>query len=215
MIKNYIFDLDGTIINSSDEVLMCFKKAFQKSNYEIDETRLTHNVIGPPLKDIIKLIAPDLKDDDKLDEIVKNFREIYDSNDDDISIMYKGMAEYLLWLKGQGFKVFMATFKPMKPTLRIVKMLKLEDIFDDIYTIDKFGTITPKEEMIKDILDIYELNPEETVMIGDAPTDMYAGKVNKVKSVGVLWGYGIDKQPLIEAADVVVKDVEELRECLK
>lgn len=215
MIKNYIFDLDGTIVNSSQEVLMCFKKAFQKSDYIIDESRLTPNVIGPPLKEILQLIAPDLKDENKLTEIVKHFREIYDNNENDISIMYKGMYEYISTLKAQGNKVFMATFKPMAPTMRIVKMLKLEDLFDDIYTIDKFGGHISKEEMIKDILDTYELNPEETVMIGDAATDMTAGKANKVKAVGVLWGYGTDKEPLIEEADLVVNDVEELIECLK
>ena len=53
MIKNYIFDLDGTIVNSSQEVLNCFKMAFQKSDYEIDENRLTQNIIGPPLKQIL------------------------------------------------------------------------------------------------------------------------------------------------------------------
>ena len=54
--NNYIFDLDGTIINSSKEVLLCFEKAFERANYVIDKSRLTPNVIGPPLKEIIKLI---------------------------------------------------------------------------------------------------------------------------------------------------------------
>lgn len=214
MIKNYIFDLDGTIVNSSQEVLMCFKKAFEKSDYEIDENRLTQNVIGPPLKEILQLIAPDLKDDDKLDEIVGNFREIYDNNKNDISIVYNGMYDYLVDLKSKGFNVFMATFKPMAPTLRIVKMLKLEELFDDIYTIDKFGSHISKEEMIKDILDIYGLKKEETVMIGDAPTDMTAGRACGVKAVGVLWGYGTDKKPLTDEADAVVENVDELRKLL-
>lgn len=211
MIKNYIFDLDGTIVNSSQEVLLCFKKAFQKSNCEIDESRLNSNVIGPPLKQILQLIAPDITDDEKLNEVVSHFREIYDNNENDISIMYSGMYEYLNELKKDGRKIFMATFKPMIPTLRIVKMFKIEELFDDIYTIDKFGGRISKEEMIKDILDIYGLNAEETVMIGDAQTDMLAAKANKVKAVGVLWGYGSDKTPLINEADIVVKSVEELK----
>ena len=215
MIKNYIFDLDGTIVNSSQEILACFKKAFEKSNYEIDETRLTSNVIGPPLTEILKTIAPEIKDEEKLDEIGKNFRKIYDNNNEHFGLMYEGMFDYLNWLKQQDFNVFVATFKPMVPTIRIVKMLRLEAIFDDIYTIDKFGGNFSKEEMVRDILDVYELNAEETAMIGDAPTDMKAGKVNRVKAVGVLWGYGVDKQPLIDAADIVVKNVAELKERLK
>ncbi|MBQ3819367.1 HAD hydrolase-like protein [bacterium] len=215
MIKNYIFDLDGTIVNSSMEVLACFKKAFKKADYEIDESRLTHNVIGPPLKQILKLIAPNLDDEKKLEEIVKHFRDIYDNNENDISIMYEGMYDYLKSLKDEGCKVFMATFKPMIPTMRIVKMLNIEEFFDDIYTIDKFNSRITKEEMIKDILYIWGLKPEETVMIGDAPTDMTAAKANNVKAAGVHGGYGSDKEPLKQTADVVVNDVEELRACLK
>ena len=210
MIKNYIFDLDGTIVNSSQEVLMCFKKAFEKANYEIDANRLNSNVIGPPLKQILQLIAPDLTDETKLEEIVAHFREIYDNNKNDISVMYPGMFDFLKKLKNEGCKIFMATFKPMAPTLRIVKMLEIEDLFDDIYTIDKFGDRISKEEMIKDILNIYELDKSETVMIGDAPTDMTAAKANGIKAVGVLWGYGTDKEPLISSADCVVENVEEL-----
>ena len=215
MIKNYIFDLDGTIVNSSAEVLICFKRAFERANYEIDESRLTHNVIGPPLKQILQLIAPDLTDENKLNEIIGHFRDIYDNNENDVSIMYSGMYSYLQYLKDSGYKIFMATFKPMIPTMRIVRMLDIERFFDDIYTIDKFGSRITKEEMIKDILDIWELNPEETVMIGDAPTDMTAAKANSVKAVGVLWGYGADKRPLEYEADMVVENVEELKECLK
>jgi len=215
MIKNYIFDLDGTIVNSSQEILRCFKKAFEKANYEIDSARLKNDIIGPPLIEILKTIAPEIKDEEKLGEIGKIFRKIYDNNDGPFGLMYDGMFDYLNWLKQQTFNVFVATFKPMAPTMRIIKMLKLEKVFDDIYTIDKFGGNFSKEEMVRDILDVYELNAAETAMIGDAPTDMEAGKVNRVKAVGVLWGYGVDKQPLIDAADIVVKNVAELKERLK
>ncbi len=55
---NYIFDLDGTLVNSSEEVLLCFKKAFIAASYSIDESRLTSDVIGPPLRQIIATLAP-------------------------------------------------------------------------------------------------------------------------------------------------------------
>ncbi|MBQ9688262.1 HAD hydrolase-like protein, partial [bacterium] len=39
MFKNFIFDLDGTLINSSKEVMICFERAFDKANFEIDKSR--------------------------------------------------------------------------------------------------------------------------------------------------------------------------------
>ena len=94
--KNYIFDMDGTLINSSEEVLKCFKQAFKEAKYEIDTAKLTSDVIGPPLRQIIDLIAPDLVDEEKINEIISNFRRIYDYSEDDVSVMYSGIYDLLV-----------------------------------------------------------------------------------------------------------------------
>ena len=137
--QNFIFDLDGTLINSSQEVFKCFKVAFEFANYPINENNLTENIIGPPLRDIVHLIAPELKDENIVDNIVENFRETYDSLEDDSSFLFDGTIEVLKKLKADNCKIFMATYKPMAPTSRIVKVAKIEKYFDEIYGIDKFG----------------------------------------------------------------------------
>ena len=209
MFKNYIFDLDGTIINSSNEVLLCMELAFDKANYVIDKSMLTPNVIGPPIKQIIQTIAPDLSDENKINEIIANFRSFSDNDEKDISEIYEGIYEVLKNLKSQGCKLFIATFKPKKPTLRIIEQFNLK-FFEDVYTIDKFKTHITKEEMISQIIEKYNLDKSQTVMIGDAKTDMTAAKAAGVMAVGALWGYGDDKQPLIDNADITIKEIKEL-----
>lgn len=213
-IKNYIFDLDGTLVDSSNEVLLCFKKAFKASGLKIDENRLNTDVIGPPLADIIKLIAPDIKDEVKINDVMQNFRKIYDNNTNDITNFYEGVYDFLQKLKVNNKKIFLATFKPMLPTMRIIKKLQLNTIFDDIYTIDKFGEKITKSEMIEDIIQKYNLEKEETVMIGDAITDMQAAQEAKVLGVAVLWGYESDKSKLKSIAYTSINNIKEL-ECLK
>lgn len=211
--NNFIFDLDGTLINSSEEVILCFKKAFKKANYPINETLFTSNVIGPPLKEIINSLAPELTDEDKINELIENFRELYDYDENDISVIFDGIYDFLLKLKNLNKKLFIATFKPSIPTKRLIKKFKF-DMFDDVYTIDKLGKHITKTEMIEDIIKKYNLKKEETVMIGDAPSDVIAGNKAGITSIGVLWGYGSDKTNLIKNARICVNDVEEL-ECLK
>ena len=210
MYHNYIFDLDGTIINSSKEVLLCFEKAFEKANYEIDKSRLTPNVIGPPLNEIIKLIAPGIQETD-INRVVEYFRELYDFEENDISEFYQGIPEVLTTLKNMNKKLFIATYKPEKPTMRIIKQFHL-DKFDDIYTIDKFGKHITKTEMINDIIKKYNLNKSETVMIGDAPSDVICAKEAGVLAIGVLWGYGENKEPLIKNSDIVINSANEILE---
>lgn len=213
--KNIIFDLDGTLVNSSEEVLSCFAKAFADANYEIDKTRLTSDVIGPPLRQILQALAPELEDEEKIAEITANFRQIYDYDENDVSIMYEGVFDLLLELKQRGAKLFIATFKPQIPTLRLIKNFKLEHIFEDIYTIDKFGKKISKKEMISNIISTYNLKKEETVMVGDALSDITAAKGAGIKGIGVLWGYESDKEPLKQNADFIVNNTEELKKCLK
>lgn len=212
-INNYILDLDGTIINSSNEVLLCFEKAFAQSNYKIDKSRLTPNVIGPPLKEIIKLIAPEINEND-IKIVMENFRLIYDYDEHDISEYYSGVLEFLNKAKNSGKKLFIATYKPEKPTRRIEKQFKM-DMFEEIYTIDKFGEHITKTQMINDILNKFNLKKEETVMIGDASSDVISAKEAGVTGIGVLWGYGDDKTNLIKNSDYVVKNTQELEEYLK
>lgn len=212
-INNYILDLDGTIINSSNEVLLCFEKAFAQSNYKIDKSRLTPNVIGPPLKEIIKLIAPEINEND-IEIVMENFRLIYDYDEYDISEYYSGVLEFLNKAKSSGKKLFIATYKPEKPTRRIEKQFKM-DMFEEIYTIDKFGEHITKTQMINDILNKFNLKKEETVMIGDASSDVISAKEAGVTGIGVLWGYGDDKTNLIKNSDYVVKNTQELEEYLK
>ena len=76
MLKNFIFDLDGTIIDSSKEVLSCFDKAFKLSGVDFDQARLSSDVIGPPLKEIIKLIAGRELNENNIAAITSNFRKI-------------------------------------------------------------------------------------------------------------------------------------------
>ena len=211
-INNYIFDLDGPIINSSNEVLLCFENAFAQSNYQIDKSRLTPNVIGPPLKEIIKLIAPKIEEND-IEIVMENFRQIYDYDEHDISEYYSGILEFLNQAKKVGKRLFIATYKPEKPTRRIEKQFKM-DMFEEIYTIDKFGEHITKTQMINNILNKYNLKKEETVMIGDASSDVTSAKEAGVTGIGVLWGYGDDKTNLIKNSDYVVQNTEELKKCL-
>jgi len=209
----FIFDLDGTLLDSSCQVIDCMRKAFNGCNLKADESKLNSNLIGPPLRDIIKMIDCDISEEN-LVNVIKTFREIYETDRDYSSKLYDGVKEFLEELKAQGKKIFMATFKPMRPTLRLVKEFDIEALFEDVYTVDKFGDYCPKEDMIAHILDKYGFDKSKTVMVGDAVNDVAAAKNTGIKGVGVLWGYGADKAALRANADCVISHIGELR-CLK
>lgn len=204
--NNYIFDLDGTIINSAEEILKCLKLAYKNADYVVNQEKFKAEIIGPPIRQIIKKVTPELSDNKKIEEIVKNFRNIYDNDKNDISFLYDGILEFLKTLKENNKKIFIATNKPKKPTMRILEHLKILNLFNDVYCIDSYEKPMTKGEMIIEILAKYNLEKEESLMIGDAKSDIIAAKEADVNSAGVFWGYDEDKTTLEENADILIKD---------
>lgn len=208
--QNYIFDMDGTLVNSSETVLLCLKKACQNAGQDVIENNLTPNIIGPPLKEIIKLIISDKTNEAVLGKISAEFRKIYDNYESDSSPMYENTYEWLITLKNSGKRLFLATNKPKIPTMRLIKKLKL-DMFEDIYTIDKYTNRSiSKIEMIENIINNNNLEKNKTIMVGDAKSDIDAAHCAGIKAIGVLWGYCRDKQSLKESSDFIM-DINELK----
>lgn len=75
-IANYILDLDGTIINSKEEIVSCIKLACEKLNVSINEA-LLNDLIGAPIKTILKK-SLDSQSQKYCNEIIKEYRKIYD-----------------------------------------------------------------------------------------------------------------------------------------
>lgn len=206
---NFIFDLDGTLIDSAPEVLSCIKRAFDNCNVSFDESRLNTDIMGPTMYEIVKLVNPTLKDDDVIQKIVSEYRYLYDNDENDITKLYPNIKKLLETLKRNNKKIFIATNKPKIPTLRLVKQLNI-NFFDDIYTVDKYDNKKiNKQQMIEDIVLKYNLGKEKTIMIGDCLSDIEAGIKAQVKTLVALWGYGKDKNILKTKSDFNLEKIND------
>ena len=94
---NLIFDLDGTLFDSAPEILLCLKKALQLNNINI-KGNLNKSIIGPPLKETLKNLVQK-KDTVKIDKIIENFIELYDSDYCYKTKLYEGVQETLKTLE--------------------------------------------------------------------------------------------------------------------
>lgn len=184
--KNFIFDLDGTLVDSMEDIEYCFKKAiFDETGIEIVEFR--DPISGPPLSEVINKLLPDYPDSTKLN-IRKKFRDIYDYYDYRATHLIEGSSELLKKLKSSGKRVYLATNKPLIPTMKILNKLEI-NIFDDIATIDSNDSANmSKSEMIALLISKCKLEKTETIMIGDYSTDIIAAKNNSVDAVALTNG---------------------------
>ncbi len=183
--KNIIFDLDGTLIDSSYDILKCIKWAYSSlpmyCNLLIDRQSI---ISGSPLEKIIYSLTPNVsKEDFKI--LHDEFRCCYDNNSFSETVLRDGiygMLQYLL--KNENIKMFIATNKPEFVTNKILKKLCIETYFTDVISLN---TLKSKEmnksEMLSYIINTWELDKSSTIMVGDNESDIIAAVNNGIKGI--------------------------------
>src|SRR5574341_353000 len=134
MINSVIFDLDGTLVDSAEDIIDCLEKAYTEAEVASYIGRLDKSIIGPPLRELIRQATPELHDE-KMEYIVKQFRKYYDASPLDKTRLKNGARNALCHLTALDKKMILVTNKPMQPTRKILANLNL-NYFEDVVTPD-------------------------------------------------------------------------------
>ena len=188
-IKNVIFDLDGTLIDSAPSILGAFEQVLEQFSYA-PTVPLNTDLIGPPLNQTLQLISGE-SDPDKLTLLVEAFKSSYDNQAYALSTSYPGVGEVLENLFNAGKRLHIATNKRLIPTQKIIQLFSWEKYFKSVYAIDKTTPVyANKAHMIYAILSDLSLQSEHCLYIGDRIEDGDAAAENAMPFVYVDWGYG-------------------------
>ena len=189
-IKYVIFDLDGTLVNSSASIIKSLQKAFSENGIETKE-EIDQDIIGPPLKDILKTLSGHTHDS-LIDDLSKSFKKHYDSTGYMKTEVFPGVYDMLLSIKSRDIAMYIATNKRINPTKKILSFLNWGSFFDGVYALDSFQNVSKKEEIIENIIVRHDLDKNRTVYIGDTNGDSLSAYKAKVHYIMALWGYGVD-----------------------
>ena len=181
--KNFIFDLDGTLIDSKSSILASLEYAFITKWIEVDLTN-EKNIIGPPLDDVLRKLVPDQNSKLQLD-LKKIFIERYDNYEYKNSTIPEGVELILKKLNELGKNVIVVTNKRTKPTLKIMKMFKCFSGIKDFYCIDSIKNLVSKKLILERVIHMKKYKKEETVYVGDTYGDFLAAKYNNIDFVRV------------------------------
>lgn len=188
-IKNIIFDLDGTLIDSAPSILSGFKHVLEINGFE-PLIPLTSSLIGPPLIATLRIVSG-VNDEKKLQLMAKQFKSFYDIKGCLLSQSFAAVDEGLKNLVDDGFELHIATNKRLIPTRHILSNLGWDAFFYSVYTLDKAGEcFQSKSDMIAHQLKELGLSKDHTIYVGDRSEDMQAAQNNQLNFIGVSWGYG-------------------------
>ncbi|EOH71490.1 HAD family hydrolase [Enterococcus malodoratus] len=205
MKKIILFDLDGTLTDSSEGILNSVRYMLEKKALEVPDLATLHTFIGPPLDETLNHLYGLNKDESQ--KAVEIYREYYAEKGIKQLAVYPGIEEILEALSAD-YVLAIATSKPEFYAKKILADVNLSSYFTGIFGADLAGERSKKTDVIAYALE--QLEGDSAVMIGDRKFDIIGAKENHLKSIGVLYGFG-DLQEMTDAeADKIAATVEEI-----
>lgn len=208
-IRNILFDLDGTIIEPEEGIVNSVLYALNKLGIDEKNKVKLRSFIGPPLIDSFaeryELTTTEAS------QAVNFYREFFVAKGIYQNTLYDNMHNLLQALANEGFCLFVATSKPTVFAKKIIDHYQLDHFFKDVVGSNLDNTRKNKAEIIEFILNKFELNSNETLMVGDTKFDIIGGKHNSIKTVGVSYGHGPMEDLEESGADYIVNSCLELQ----
>ncbi len=209
--KLIIFDLDGTLVDSSTDISHAINYALEGTNVPPVTVQETITMIGEGITRLFeKIIEKNNLSADK-DILIQRFLHHYSAHLTDNTPVYPGVKETMEALKEYPKAVI--SNKREDLSSRILELLGMRKYFDVVVGSDTTSERKPSPVPIQYVLSRFEAKPEDAVIIGDSNFDIEAGKAAGVTTIAVTYGY----RPLssLRGADYIVNTMPEILKILK
>lgn len=205
--KNVIlFDLDGTLVNSLQDLCDSVNYMLDKMNLpgrSLDEVKA---FVGNGIDMLVRRSAGN--EDIDFNLAMKYFREYYNENLCNKTKPYDGITEILSTLKATGYKLGIVTNKAQWAADKIAACY-FKDVFDVVIGADiEKRKKKPDSEPIDYILDILGADKESALYIGDSEVDIATAKNSDIDFIGVTWGFR--KEEIFADIEHFVRNTQEL-----
>ena len=215
MIKAAIFDLDGTLLNTLEDVVNACNYALKKCNFKTHSIEEYKVFVGDGRSKLIERIVPDeYKGNDEVkNNVLRLFDEYYSGHILDMTKPYEWICEMLKSLKEKGVKLAVVSNKPDEFVGGIVKKY-FGDTFEIVHGQRTNYPVKPDPTTVYEVIEYFGIKLNESIYVGDSNVDIYTAKNAKVKSIGVAWGFRGEEELREAGADYIVYDSNEITELI-
>jgi phosphoglycolate phosphatase len=187
MFELFIFDLDGTILDTIEDIHDSLTSTLQFFNLQTFDIETTKSYVGDGFKALVQRAIGDTV---FKEEYETYFRKIYQKNQTNKTKPFENIFEVFEQLKYNDKKLIILSNKAFDNTDYLVKYYRLDKYFDKWYGADSFPEKKPSPTPINTILNNNQLIPSKAIIIGDNYTDIEAGKNANIKTCFCEYGYG-------------------------
>ena len=186
-----IFDLDGTLIDTIRDLGAAVDHTLSLRGLGGHSIQDYKSMVGHGVRELVRKALPrDLSSDDAtIDECLSDFKSFYTNNIDRYTRPYAGIPELLSELQESGVHLAVASNKFQAGTEYLVKRFFPAIHFDAILGNRNGFPLKPSPEIVGEALRASGVGREDTVLVGDSPTDMRTAAAGGIKAIAVGWGY--------------------------
>lgn len=211
MKKTVIFDLDGTLLNTLDDLADSTNYALSKFGYPtrtIDEVR---QFVGNGVAKLIERAIPEGKNNPNFEKCLAIFKENYAQNMYNKTAPYNGIIEMLSNLKSKGIKIAVVSNKFDLAVKELCKKY-FEGFIDFAAGENEAQGIKkkPAPDTVISVLNEFNFASEDAVYVGDSDVDIMTAKNSKMSCISVTWGFRDEKFLLENGATILINAPSEI-----
>jgi phosphoglycolate phosphatase len=204
-----LFDLDGTLTDPKPGIVGCIRFALDQLTVACPADDALVQYIGPPLRATFGTLLG-TADAQRIEEAMAFFRQRFSVTGLFENQIYDGVPSMLERASRAAAATYVATSKPAVYAERIVKHFGLDEHFRKVYGAELDGRYDDKADLLAHLLGTEGVSRDVAVMIGDRANDIHAAKANGLRAIGVLWGYGSERELIDAGADMLCRAPNEL-----
>ena len=211
MVQNVIFDLDGTLLNTIDDLAGAANWVCENHGWPTHTVEEYKQFVGNGMAMLCqRFVPPDWRTPKGLAQVLGEFMPYYDAHKADKTAPYPGIPQLLEELKGAGIQMAVLSNKahPLVPSI-------LEGYFPEIFShaqgaLEGFPT-KPDPTLLHRLMGEMGAARENTLFVGDSNVDIRTAKNGALVSCGVLWGFRSREELAAEGADYLAENTHELK----
>lgn len=178
-----MFDLDGTLVDTTNLIRQSFRHASREVlGEQLPDEVLMANV-GQPLDKQMEIL-----DSDRAQELYEVYRKFNHARHDEFIREYDGIKQLLDTLTERGVKMGIVTSKSRLTVDMALQCIPIEHYFEALITTDDTEYHKPHPQPLQLAMSKLDVTPDESVYIGDSPFDIEAGQAAGIATVAVSWG---------------------------
>ena len=185
MFSAYLFDLDGTLIDSTDLIMESFRHTMRRHLGDVPDERAWRDGFGTPLRVQLVKFA---RNAGEADAMMSTYREYNHQHHDRLVRQYPGLRKALEVLRKRGVTLAVVTSKTRELAWRGLRWCALDEYFKVLVGVEDVTEYKPNPEPVLTAIERVATDAAESLFIGDSPNDIEAGCAAGVRTAAALWG---------------------------